>query len=91
MYKCLRLIFFIGYLSAFQFSFTPYPYVSPGIQIGLTGDTKFFFSAQITGGYVPYDNIGAGITIHSHRIKGAINNPLQHRLPNVYWNTDITT
>tara|TARA_A100001011_G_C14280299_1_gene831298 strand:- start:46 stop:543 length:498 start_codon:yes stop_codon:yes gene_type:complete len=69
MYKYLRLIFFIGYLSAFQFSFTPYPYVSPGIQIGLTGDTKFFFSAQITGGYVPYDNIGAGITIGNRFVR----------------------
>ena len=69
MYKYLRLIFFIGYLSAFQYSFKPYPYVSPGIQIGLTGDTKFFFSAQITGGYVPYDNIGAGITIGNRFVR----------------------
>ena len=69
MYKYLRLIFFIGYLSAFQYSFDPYPYVSPGIQIGLTGDTKFFFSAQITGGYIPFEDIGAGITIGNRFVR----------------------
>ena len=38
--------------------------MSPGIQIGLTGDAKFFFSAQITGGYNPFEeHIGVGITI----------------------------
>ena len=52
-YNYLRLIFFIGHLSAFQYNIEPYPYVSPGIQIGLTGDAKFFFSAQIKGGYIP--------------------------------------
>ena len=69
MYKYLRLIFFIGYLSAFQYSFKPYPYVSPGIQIGLTGDTKFFFSVKITGGYIPFEDIGAGITIGNRFIR----------------------
>tara|TARA_A100001015_G_scaffold131031_1_gene145421 strand:+ start:2926 stop:3363 length:438 start_codon:yes stop_codon:yes gene_type:complete len=49
--------------------------VSPGIQIGLTGDAKFFFSAHIKGGYIPItaqitggfnsfeEHIGVGITI----------------------------
>tara|TARA_Y100000590_G_C15398010_1_gene892691 strand:- start:122 stop:541 length:420 start_codon:yes stop_codon:yes gene_type:complete len=30
------------------------PYISPGIQIGLTSKVKFFMSAQITFGYVSY-------------------------------------
>tara|TARA_A100000164_G_C21498587_1_gene581362 strand:- start:399 stop:557 length:159 start_codon:yes stop_codon:yes gene_type:complete len=37
--------------------------VSPGIQISLTVDTKFFFSNQKTGGYIPFEDIDAGITI----------------------------
>ena len=49
MYKYLRLIFFIGYLSAFQYSFEPYPYVSPGIQRGLTGDIKALFVHSAAG------------------------------------------
>ena len=80
MYKYLRLIFFIGYLSAFQYSFKPYPYVSPGIQIGLTGDAKFFFSAQIIGGYIPFSaHIKGGYIPITAKITGG-NNPFEEHM-----------
>ena len=46
------LLLLIGILKA---SYGSYPYISPGIQIGITSKANFFMSAQITFGYVSSD------------------------------------
>ena len=52
MHRYLVLLFLLGVLKAGGSS----PYISPGIQFGITTKAKIFMSAQITFGYIDFYN-----------------------------------
>ena len=68
MVKYLALVLFIGILNASGSS----PYISPGIQIGMSSKANLFLSAQITFGYVSYSGpppYGVTVGVRTYRIR----------------------
>ena len=68
MRRYSALLLLIGILKASGSS----PYISPGIQLGVTSKTNFFLSAQITFGQVSYSGpppFGATIGLRYYRMQ----------------------
>ena len=68
MHRYLVLLFLIGILKAGGSS----PYISPGIQFGITTNAKFFMSAQITFGYIDFYNqppYGVTLGVRTYRTR----------------------